>query len=49
MGGGLPFGKIFFPDLLYLFSNVRLFALIAEGEGIGGHEGHCCCTVGFYI
>lgn len=49
VGEGVPLGEIFFPDLLYLFSNVGLFAFIAEGEGIGGHKGHRCCTVRFYI
>ena len=41
----LPLWKIFLTNLLYLFSYVGLFTLIAQWKRIRRHESHRCCTV----
>ena len=39
MEGWIPFGKIFFSDLLDFFSNVGLLILSRDWEGIGCYKG----------
>ena len=49
MKGDVPLRKVFLANLLYLFSNVRLFVLGGHREGIGGHEGHSSVASRFIV